>query len=151
MIEKIIHKKDLENIKKTYNDKLKQYKFQVLICNGAACNSSQSTEILNAARQYLSANNLEDKVMVTETGCMGMCAQGPLMLILPQRTFYTQLSAEKVKQVLESHIVNGKVLEEYTFYDKTLNKYIPKIDDIDFFKKQVKITLETAALWNTAI
>ncbi|MDD4002934.1 MAG: NADH-ubiquinone oxidoreductase-F iron-sulfur binding region domain-containing protein [Clostridia bacterium] len=146
MIEKIIHKKDLDTIKKAYNDKLKQYKFQVLICNGAACNSSESTEVLNAARQYLSANNLEDKVMVIETGCMGMCAQGPLMLILPQRTFYTQLNSEKVKQVLENHIVKGNILKEYTFYDKTLNKYIPKIDDIDFFKKQVKITLRNCGV-----
>ena len=97
MIEKIIHKKDLENIKKTYNDKLKQYKFQVLICNGAACNSSQSTEILNAARQYLSANNLEDKVMVTETGCMGMCARDRYAYTASKERFIRSLARKKVK------------------------------------------------------
>ena len=84
---------------------------------------------------------LKDDVKVYETGCMGTCAVGPVMLVLPDRIFYTELTEQKVKDIVQSHLVNGKMIEQYTFYDHSLEKHVPVIDDINFFKKQVKIAL----------
>ena len=78
---------------------------------------------------------------VIETGCMGTCAVGPVMLILPDRVFYTELTPEIAKNIIRRHIMKGEIQVENTFYDYSLRKHVPKIDDIDFFKEQVKITL----------
>jgi NADH-quinone oxidoreductase subunit F len=77
---------------------------------------------------------------------MGICAMGPVMLTLPDRTFYTCLTPEKAREIVQSHLVNNTVIEEYTFYDKSLLKYVPKIDDIEFFKAQVKIVLDLCGI-----
>ncbi len=143
---KIINLADLERIKKEYASMIERYKHQVLICSGAGCVSSNCAEIKEAVIEELRANNLEDNVLVTETGCMGTCAVGPVMLILPERTFYTDLTADTAKEVIVSHIIKNKILEEHTFYDHSLNKHVPKIDDIDFFKEQVKIALRNCGI-----
>ena len=63
------------------------------------------------------------------------------MIIQPSNTFYIKLTPETVKTVLSSHILNDKISEKYTYYDSTLQCHVPNIDDIDFFKKQVRIAL----------
>ncbi|HHV63796.1 MAG TPA: NADH-quinone oxidoreductase subunit NuoF [Peptococcaceae bacterium] len=138
--------KDLENIKKSYNDKLSKYKYQVLVCGGAGCVSSNCGEVKDALIKCLGENQLEDKVAVIETGCMGTCAVGPVLLILPDQTFYTKVNPEKMTEIVKSHLINGTVLEKYTFYDEAQAKYIPNINDIDFFKYQVKIALRNCGL-----
>lgn len=132
---------DLEQIKQNYNDKLNSYKYQVLICSGAGCISSNCLDVKNAVVDEINRNELNGDVLVYETGCMGTCAVGPVMLILPERIFYTELTPEIARNVICSHILQGKVLTEHTFYDNSLHKHVPKIDDIDFFKEQVRITL----------
>lgn len=144
--QKIKKLSDLEKIKKDYLSNLEKYKYQVLVCSGAGCVSSDCGLVRDAIIEEINANNLQNDVLVTETGCMGTCAVGPVILILPDRTFYTELTPEIAKEVIKSHIVNGKVLTEHTFYDVSLNKRVPKIDDIEFFKSQVKITLRNCGV-----
>lgn len=138
---KITNFADLQQITKCYLEELSKYKSQILVCSGAGCVSSNCGEVRDAIIEELKQNNLQEIVKVTETGCMGICAVGPVVLILPERTFYTKLTPEAAKEIVKTHIIKGEVLKKYTFYDKTLNKYIEKIDDIDFFKEQVKIAL----------
>ncbi|MHB1152456.1 MAG: NADH-quinone oxidoreductase subunit NuoF [Eubacteriales bacterium] len=137
---------DLDQIKSDYLEKISKYKYQVLVCSGAGCVSSNCGDVKNAIIEELSANNLQDEVIVYETGCMGTCAVGPVVLILPERTFYTKLTPESARDVIKSHIVNGKILTENTFYDYSLHKHVPKFDDIDFFKEQVRIALRNCGL-----
>ncbi|MGI6449419.1 MAG: NADH-ubiquinone oxidoreductase-F iron-sulfur binding region domain-containing protein [Desulfitobacteriia bacterium] len=132
---------DLENIKKNYNEKLSKYNYQVLVCGGAGCVSSNCGEVKEALIKCLKEYNLENKVAVMETGCMGTCAVGPVLLILPDQIFYTEVNPEKMTEIVKSHLINGTVLEKYTFYDQALAKHVPNINDIDFFKNQVKIAL----------
>jgi NADH-quinone oxidoreductase subunit F len=139
-------KDDLQEIKKAYQDQNKKYRHQILVCAGAGCVSSDCYTVRDAVLEQIKALSLKDSVKVYETGCMGTCAVGPVMLILPERIFYTELSAETAQKIVKAHIVDNKVLEEYTFFDHALNKHIPKIDDINFFKEQVRIALRNCGI-----
>jgi NADH-quinone oxidoreductase subunit F len=132
---------DLEQIKTRYNEKLSHYKYQVLVCSGAGCISSNCVDVKDAIIEEVKLNELQEEVLVYETGCMGTCSVGPVMLILPERIFYTELTPEIARSIIKSHIIKGEILKEHTFYDNSLHKHIPQIDNIDFFKEQVKIAL----------
>jgi len=136
---------DLQEIKENY---LKQNSkpFQVLVCAGAGCVSSGCYAVRDAAKAAIAEFGINDIVDVYETGCMGTCAVGPVMLILPERTFYTSLTPATVKTIIKAHIIEGIILEEYTFYDFELEKHVPKIDDIDFYKEQVRVALRNCGV-----
>ncbi len=141
MSENISTLKHLEEIKKRYNDQQSKYKYILYVCAGAGCISSNCGLMRDAAIYELEKAGLKDSVKVCETGCMGTCAVGPVMLVMPDRVFYTELTEQKIKEIIASHIIGGKVLEQYTFFDYSMGKHVPCIDDINFFKRQVKIAL----------
>lgn len=137
---------DLQKVKLSYNEELVKYKSRILVCSGAGCISSNCLDVKTAIEEALNENNLSENVKVIETGCMGICAVGPVALIEPDRIFYTNLTPEIAKKIVKAHLVEGKILEKYTFYDETLNKHVPQIDDMDFFKEQVKIALRNCGV-----
>lgn len=137
---------DLRKIKVAYNQNKESYEYQILVCAGAGCVSSDCGLVRDAVLEQIKALNLEEYVKVYETGCMGTCAVGPVMLILPDRIFYTKLTPEIAKKVIKAHISHRQILKEYTFYDHALSKHIPKIDDIHFFKEQVRVALRNCGL-----
>ena len=136
----------LEGIKNEFLKSQEKYKYQVLVCGGTGCVSSNCADVEKAVREELDELGITDDVKVYQTGCMGICALGPVMLVLPDRIFYTEVTPDKAKDIVQSHLVNQEPVEEYTFYDKTLLKYVPKIDDIEFFKTQVKIVLDLCGI-----
>ncbi|MCL2039087.1 MAG: FAD-dependent oxidoreductase [Bacteroidetes bacterium] len=146
MTNKIKSIEQLERIKKEFLKKQEKYKYQILVCGGTGCVSSNCVDVENAIKDELKEQNMDKNVRVYQTGCMGICALGPVMLVLPDRTFYTELNPEKAKEIVQSHLVKNNPIEKYTFYDKTLLKYVPKIDDIEFFKAQIKIALELCGI-----
>jgi len=133
--------KQLEDIKTSYNEQQSKYKHRVYVCAGAGCVSSNCALILDTVTKEIENIGMKEQIKVYETGCMGTCAVGPVMLILPERVFYTDLNERKAKEIIKAHVLGGKVLEEYTFFDESLEKNVPLIDDINFFKNQVKIAL----------
>lgn len=136
----------LNQLKTQYNFELSHYSYQILVCGGAGCVSSNCDEIYRCVIEQCKNLNLSDKVKVHMVGCMGMCAVGPVMLILPQRTFYTKCTVQSVSLIIQSHLIEHKILREFTFFDRTLNKHVPCIDDIDFFKAQLKIALRNCGV-----
>ena len=141
MAEQIRTMKQLQDIQKAYLDAQKKYDFIVYVCGGAGCISSNCQVVQDALVAQTQTVGIGDKVLVYQTGCMGTCAVGPVMLVTPGNIFYTELTEAKVKEIVSEHLVGGKVMEQYTFFDHTLQKHVPKLDDINFFKKQVKIVL----------
>ncbi len=137
---------DLEQIKKAYLDETAKSRYQILVCGGAGCVSSNCGEVRDAVIDELKRIGMTEQVIVRETGCIGTCAAGPVMLVLPDRIFYTKLTPQIARTIVQKHIGRGQVLEEYTFYDYSLKKRIPKIDDIDFFKEQVRIALRNCGV-----
>ena len=132
---------DLRKVGNAYREKLSAHKHQILVCGGAGCVSSGCAEIESAVIDALARGGFLASTAVLQTGCMGTCAVGPVMLILPERIFYTNLSPEIVSRIIPAHIGKGEILEEYTFYDNSLQRHIPVIDEINFFRQQVKIAL----------
>lgn len=136
----------LEQIKNEYNKQNAKFQYQILVCAGAGCISSDCESVKAGVVDELKALSLESKVKVYETGCMGTCAVGPVMLILPERIFYTNLTPEIARYIVKSHIIEQTIPTEYTFFDHTLQKYIPRIDDISFFREQVRIALRNCGI-----
>ena len=136
----------LQEIKQEFLANKSKYKYQVLVCGGSGCISSNCAAVETTVVEELKAQGIENDVQIYKTGCMGICALGPLMMVLPDRTFYTQVNPERAKEIVQSHLVNNKPIEEYTYYDKTLSRYIPKMDDIEFFQAQVKIVLDLCGI-----
>ena len=132
---------ELKSIRDGYLKRLEGYKYHILVCGGAGCVSSGCQEVAKAVQQALEQNKLQNVALVMETGCIGTCAVGPVMLIQPEGIFYTKLTPESAREIVVSHLVKGKILNQHTFYDHSLRTHVPKIDDINFFKEQVKIAL----------
>lgn len=141
---------DLNKIKLEYEKKLSAYTHHILVCGGAGCISSGCEEVTKAVYDALAEFGLSESVLVMETGCMGTCAVGPVMLINPEGVFYTKLTKETAREIVAAHIQDGRIIKEYTFFDKTLNDYVPQIDDITFFKQQVKIALRNVGIMEHA-
>ncbi|HHW47850.1 MAG TPA: NADH-quinone oxidoreductase subunit NuoF [Clostridiaceae bacterium] len=132
---------DLEKINKQYGDFIGQYKYRALVCAGAGCISSGSQSVKEALLKSIKEYNLQGKVLVVETGCMGTCDIGPVMIVMPDGVFYTELEPSDIPSIVKSHFIEEKIKIEKTYYDVHKNQYIPHLDDIDYFKKQVKIAL----------
>jgi len=132
---------DLLKIREQCCSQNQRYSHEILVCAGAGCVSSDCYMVRDAVVSQLAALSLEGKVRVYETGCMGTCAVGPVILILPERIYYTNLTPKIAQKIVKAHIVDKEILTEHTFYDNATGKHIPKIDDINFFKEQVRIAL----------
>lgn len=141
MVTKITSIQDLDRIKEAYQADFGRYKHQILLCAGAGCISCDCYKVRDAVVAELEAQGLTDSVKLIETGCIGTCALGSVLLILPERTFYVQVTPDKVPQIIKSHIMDGVVVEKFTFHNKLTGEYIPTIDHIPFFKEQVRIAL----------
>jgi NADH-quinone oxidoreductase subunit F len=137
---------DLQHIKEEYQAHLGKYQYQVLVCGGNGCISANCAAVEKALRDALDYYGLTDTVKVFQTGCMGTCAVGPVVYVLPDGIYYTELTPKKVEEIVKSHYFEGKPIEEYTFYDHTQKKHIPHIKDIPFFRDQVRIALRNCGL-----
>ncbi len=113
----------------------------ILVCRGTACVSGESREVQAEFEKQLQERGLGEQVRVVHTGCFGFCARGPVMVILPQGTMYCEVRVEDVGEIIEKQILGGQTVERLLFKDPVTQEVTEKIDDIDFFKKQVRIAL----------
>ena len=116
-------------------------KRHILICGGTGCLSSNANEIKAEFEKLIPEMGLQDKVDFNQVGCFGMCSQGPFVKIYPEETLYRMLKVEDVKEILESDIKGGKIVERLLYVDPVTKEKIAKQDDIPFYKKQVHIAL----------
>jgi len=133
---------DLKKIKAECKAKNDQYKYKVLVCGGAGCISSNCYDVKDALIKSIEANQLTDDVFVSETGCMGTCDIGPVILVQPGDVFYTKLNASDISEIVTSHFINGEIKLDKTYYDLKEGRHIPHLYDINYFKQQVKIALK---------
>ncbi|MCI9247225.1 MAG: NADH-quinone oxidoreductase subunit F, partial [Clostridia bacterium] len=141
----------LEKIRKIREEKRKELDLRVnsnvgtkekhiLVCHGTGCTSSKSPQIIENFRKILEEKKIEN-VRVIQTGCFGLCAQGPIVIIRPENTFYAGVSPEDCEEIIETHIVEGKTVERLLCRDIDGNK-VQKLDDLTFYKKQKRIALQ---------
>jgi len=137
---------DLKQIKQEYLEKLGNYEHLAMICYGTGCVAANCGDVRDALVDELDKRGMADKVAVIERGCMGTCAVGPVVYVLPDETYYTEMDPDKMREVVEKHFVGGQPVEDYTFYDFVQRKRISNIHEVSFFKDQVRIALRNCGL-----
>lgn len=120
----------------------------VLICGGTGCKSAGSKEVQLAFSRAIEVKGLSDEVMVVETGCHGFCEHGPLVIVYPEGTFYCQVKAEDVEEIVESHLFKGRIVERLLYHEPLTHESIPNYSEINFYKKQHRLVLENCGAIN---
>ena len=119
----------------------KDGKRHIVLCGGTGCLSSHSKEIREKFEEVIKAQGLEDKVTVNQVGCFGFCSQGPFVKIYPEDTLYRMVHMEDVEEIIEKDIKNNEVVERLLYVDPQTQQKVRKQDDIEFYKKQLRIAL----------
>ena len=97
------------------------YRSHVLVCGGTGCTSSHSSEIIEALESELKAKGLENEIKVIKTGCFGLCALGPIMIVYPEGCFYSEVKVEDVPEIVEEHLLKGRMVKRL-IYDETITQ-----------------------------
>ena len=118
----------------------------ILICGGPGCKASNSDKIQERFREEIERLGLQEKIKIIMTGCFGFCAKGPVIEIMPDKVFYIEVKEDDVKEIIESHILNGEVVERLLYEDKDTKERIKVKEEIPFYKKQVKIALKNCGV-----
>jgi len=122
------------------------YRSHVLICGGTGCTSSDSPKIMKAMEAEIEKRGLQDEVKVIPTGCFGLCALGPIMIVYPEGSFYSQVKVEDVPEIVEEHLLKGRVVK-HLLYDETVAEDVVKsLNETNFYKKQKRIALKNCGV-----
>ena len=149
-------KKSIEDIEKIRAEKYKELSLRVdnnysgkqkdiLVCHGTGCTSSKSPEILGELKKILKEKKIEN-VNVVMVGCLGLCSKGPVVIVRPDDTFYSMVTVQDCEEIINSHIINGKVVEKLLCKTIDTKKAIEKLDDQPFYKKQKRIALKNCGV-----
>ena len=118
----------------------------ILVCHGTGCTSSKSPQLLETFRKILKEKNINN-VRVIKTGCFGLCAKGPIVIIRPEDTFYAMVKEEDCEEIIQKHIIEGEKVTRLLCKDidgKTVNS----LDELNFYKKQKRIALKNCGVIN---
>ena len=124
------------------------YRKQVLVCGGTGCTSSGSLKVIAALEKALKANKLEKEILVVKTGCFGLCALGPIMIVYPEGVFYSQVTPEGVQRIVKEHLVkDGQVVKDL-LYPETVHPdgSIITFKETQFYKKQMRLALRNCGV-----
>lgn len=120
---------------------------QVLVCGGTGCTSNHSGELIVEFESLIKQNNLQNDVQVVRTGCFGLCAAGPVVIVYPEGAFYCHVQVEDVKEIVEEHLIKGRIVQRL-LYKEDNEKLITALSDTNFIKKQTRIALRNCGVIN---
>ncbi|AVQ16816.1 NADH-quinone oxidoreductase subunit J/K [Fusobacterium gonidiaformans ATCC 25563] len=121
---------------------------KIYICGGTGCMSSKSKRLKENIEAILASNHLEDKVEVRLTGCFGFCEKGPIVKIMPDNTFYTEVNPRDAIEIVETHIIYGKKIERLLYQDPKTGEIIHNTEDMNFYQKQERRILHNCGVIN---
>ena len=120
----------------------------VLVCAGTGCTSSNSLQIADKLEEELKAGGLDKEIHVVRTGCHGLCALGPIMIVYPEAVFYSMVTVDDVHEIVEEHLKNGRPVTRLV-YDETITESgIKSMHETNFYKKQHRVALRNCGLIN---
>jgi NADH:ubiquinone oxidoreductase subunit F (NADH-binding)/(2Fe-2S) ferredoxin len=122
------------------------YKSHLLVCGGTGCKSAESQILAEHLRTEIRNQGLGDVVRVVTTGCFGFCEKGPIVRIIPDNTFYTQVKPGDAAEILEEHVVKGRKVTQLLYKDPKTDKIITDSKGLEFYKKQVRIALRNCGV-----
>ena len=122
----------------------------VLVCGGTGCTSSGSVKIQDALNAEIAARGLEDEVKVVGTGCFGLCALGPIMIVYPEGTFYSCVTVDDVPEIVEEHFLKGRPVERLVYHETKSEdtKHAMSLSETSFYKKQKRVALRNCGVIN---
>jgi len=120
----------------------------LLVCGGTGCRASQSDAILDNLKSVLEENNLENEVQVVKTGCFGFCEKGPIVKVMPDNTFYTQVKPEDAQEIVAEHIIKGRKVNRLLYLDPENKEHVSDSKHMGFYKKQIRIALRNCGFIN---
>lgn len=124
------------------------YKMHILVCGGTGCRASQAEQIVKNFKQELAQKSLDKEIKVVTTGCFGFCEKGPVVKIIPDNTFYTQVTPQDVTDIVEEHFIKGRPLKRLLYHNPKNEFSVTSAKNIDFYKKQVRIALRNCGFIN---
>ena len=121
---------------------------QILICGGTGCTSSGSVKLVQELKKELVKHDILDEIEVIQTGCFGLCELGPVVIVYPEGTFYSRVAVEDIAEMVEEHLVKGRVLDRLVYSEKGDGHHPLSINELGFFKKQRRIALANCGVIN---
>ncbi|MBO6023777.1 MAG: NADH-quinone oxidoreductase subunit NuoF [Bacteroidales bacterium] len=120
----------------------------VLVCGGTGCQASASAQIIENFQRILAEKGLQDEVQVVRTGCFGFCEKGPIVKIMPDNTFYTQVKPEDVEKIVNEHIIKGRKVTDLLYMDPENKEHVADSKHMGFYRKQLRIALRNCGFIN---
>ena len=131
------------------------FRSHVLICGGTGCTSSGSQALFTKLESELQAKGLENEIKIVQTGCFGLCALGPIMIVYPEGTFYSRVTAEDIPEIVEEHLLKGRIVERLVYNDAAddakVEETIASLSETQFYKKQKRVALRNCGVINPEV
>ncbi len=124
------------------------YKSHVLVCGGTGCTSNNSRKIREELKKQLGDNNLQDTVQIVETGCFGLCASGPVVIVYPEAAFYSNVKVDDVTDIVQQHLIRGKLVERLLHKEKDGEPPVKSLTDTEFYRRQTRVALRNCGVIN---
>ncbi|MBS4539294.1 NADH-quinone oxidoreductase subunit NuoF [Clostridium sp. D2Q-11] len=124
------------------------YRSHVLICGGTGCASSRSDKIEEKFNEVLLDKELDKEIQVIRTGCFGLCEAGPIVIVYPEGAFYSHIKIEDVPEIVEEHLLKGRIVKSKLFKESFDNEKIKSVNEVDFYKKQKRLALKNCGVIN---
>ncbi len=139
-----IRKKTREELDLRVNLKASTREKHILVCRGTGCTSSKSPVIIETFRKLIEEKGIQN-VKVIQTGCFGLCAKGPIVIIRPEDVFYALVTPDDCEEIIQTHIVEGKLVERLLCREID-NTIVKRLDELNFYKKQQRIALKNCGI-----
>lgn len=124
------------------------YRSNVLVCGGTGCTSSHSEEIIEKLKEEIKAKGLEKEVNVIRTGCFGLCALGPIMVVYPEGSFYSMVKVEDIPEIVEEHLLKGRIVTRLLYQETVAEDTIKSLKETQFYAKQKRVALRNCGVIN---
>jgi (2Fe-2S) ferredoxin len=128
------------------------FRSNVLVCGGTGCTSSNSEKIIEKLHEEINAKGLEKEVNVVRTGCFGLCALGPIMIVYPEGAFYSMVTPEDVPEIVEEHLLKGRIVKRLLYKETVVDDTTTKsLNETQFYEKQMRVALRNCGVINPEV
>ncbi len=122
------------------------YRSHVLVCGGTGCTSSHSGELIDALNANIKEKGLEEEIQVVRTGCFGLCALGPIMIVYPEGCFYSEVKVEDIPEIVEEHLLKGRIVKRLLYSETVTEEAVKPLNETNFYKKQHRVALRNCGV-----
>ncbi|MEG2915055.1 MAG: NAD(P)H-dependent oxidoreductase subunit E, partial [Oscillospiraceae bacterium] len=122
------------------------YRSHVLVCGGTGCTSSGSENLIEALETNIARVGLQDEVKVIKTGCFGLCALGPVVVVYPEGSFYSMVTKEDIPEIVEEHLLKGRIVKRLLYSETVSENIVKSLNETNFYKHQKRVALKNCGV-----